>query len=114
MLRIGHGYDVHRLVEGRKLILGGVEIENIGEFFSLDEASKRAIMLFHAWDEVSVLHTDSSFGQLEAAVRMNNWHKVAVFTGRNKSFCAAMAAWRQLSPTVSCSAAPPKAVSARP
>ena len=26
MLRIGHGYDVHRLVENRKLILGGVEI----------------------------------------------------------------------------------------
>ena len=24
--RIGHGYDVHRLAEGRKLILGGVEI----------------------------------------------------------------------------------------
>lgn len=24
--RIGHGYDVHKLVEGRKLILGGVEI----------------------------------------------------------------------------------------
>lgn len=27
-LRIGNGYDVHRLVVGRKLILGGVEIEN--------------------------------------------------------------------------------------
>ncbi|MBR2152065.1 MAG: 2-C-methyl-D-erythritol 2,4-cyclodiphosphate synthase [Clostridia bacterium] len=26
MIRIGHGYDVHRLVEGRKLILGGVTI----------------------------------------------------------------------------------------
>ena len=26
-MRIGHGYDVHRLKEGRKLILGGVEIE---------------------------------------------------------------------------------------
>ena len=26
-MRIGQGYDVHRLVEGRKLILGGVEIE---------------------------------------------------------------------------------------
>ena len=26
MIRIGHGYDVHRLVSGRKLILGGVEI----------------------------------------------------------------------------------------
>ena len=25
-LRIGHGYDVHRLTEGRKLVLGGVEI----------------------------------------------------------------------------------------
>ena len=26
MFRIGHGYDVHRLIEGRKLIIGGVEI----------------------------------------------------------------------------------------
>ena len=25
MFRIGHGYDVHKLVEGRKLILGGVD-----------------------------------------------------------------------------------------
>jgi len=25
-MRIGHGYDVHRLVEGRALILGGVKI----------------------------------------------------------------------------------------
>ena len=25
-MRIGHGYDVHRLVEGRRLIIGGVEI----------------------------------------------------------------------------------------
>lgn len=24
--RVGHGYDVHRLVEGRKLIMGGVEL----------------------------------------------------------------------------------------
>ena len=26
MMRIGNGYDVHKLVEGRKLVLGGVEI----------------------------------------------------------------------------------------
>ena len=26
MLRIGHGYDVHRFADGRKLILGGIEI----------------------------------------------------------------------------------------
>ena len=25
-MRIGHGYDVHRLVEGRSLVLGGVQI----------------------------------------------------------------------------------------
>ena len=25
-IRVGHGYDVHRFAEGRKLILGGVEI----------------------------------------------------------------------------------------
>lgn len=27
-MRIGHGYDVHKLVSGRKFIMGGVEIEN--------------------------------------------------------------------------------------
>ena len=26
MIRVGSGYDVHRLVEGRKLIIGGVDI----------------------------------------------------------------------------------------
>ena len=28
-MRIGHGYDVHRLVKGRKLILGGGENRGI-------------------------------------------------------------------------------------
>ena len=27
MMRIGHGYDVHRLVQDRRLIIGGVEID---------------------------------------------------------------------------------------
>ena len=27
-MRIGHGYDVHKLIENRKLMLGGVEIPN--------------------------------------------------------------------------------------
>ena len=27
-MRIGHGYDVHRLTEGRELVLGGVKIEH--------------------------------------------------------------------------------------
>ena len=28
MIRIGNGYDVHILTEGRKLVLGGIEIPN--------------------------------------------------------------------------------------
>lgn len=27
MIRVGHGFDAHRLVKGRRLVLGGVEIE---------------------------------------------------------------------------------------
>ena len=27
-MRIGHGYDVHKLVKGRKLILGGVNVNH--------------------------------------------------------------------------------------
>ena len=30
-MRIGHGYDVHRIAEGRKLILCGVQIPSAGE-----------------------------------------------------------------------------------
>ncbi len=26
MLRIGHGFDIHRLIEGTKLVIGGVDI----------------------------------------------------------------------------------------
>ena len=43
-LRIGHGYDVHRLKEGRKLIIGGV---NIPYAFGLDGHSD-ADVLVHA------------------------------------------------------------------
>ena len=28
MIRIGHAWDTHKLVEGRKLILGGVDIDS--------------------------------------------------------------------------------------
>lgn len=43
-MRIGHGYDVHRLVEGRKLIIGGV---NVPYDFGLDGHSD-ADVLTHA------------------------------------------------------------------
>ena len=44
-MRIGHGYDVHRLVPGRDLILGGVKIDNGG--IGLDGHSD-ADVLIHA------------------------------------------------------------------
>ena len=43
-MRIGHGYDVHKLVEGRKCIIGGVDIpHNLGLFGHSD-----ADVLLHA------------------------------------------------------------------
>ena len=43
-IRIGHGYDVHRLTEGRKLILGGVEIPHITGLLGHSDAD----VLLHA------------------------------------------------------------------
>lgn len=43
-IRIGHGYDVHRLVEGRKLIIGGVDIPHYLGLFGHSDAD----VLLHA------------------------------------------------------------------
>lgn len=43
-MRIGHGYDVHRLVEGRDLILGGVKIDFEKGLLGHSDAD----VLFHA------------------------------------------------------------------
>ncbi|MDR0436742.1 MAG: 2-C-methyl-D-erythritol 2,4-cyclodiphosphate synthase, partial [Bacteroidales bacterium] len=43
-IRVGQGYDVHRLVEGRKLILGGVEIPHHKGVFGHSDAD----VLIHA------------------------------------------------------------------
>ncbi|UPU38240.1 2-C-methyl-D-erythritol 2,4-cyclodiphosphate synthase [Geomonas paludis] len=43
-MRIGHGYDVHRLVEGRKLILGGVEVPYVKGLLGHSDAD----VLLHA------------------------------------------------------------------
>ncbi len=44
MMRIGHGYDVHRLVEGRKLVLGGVEVPYVKGLLGHSDAD----VLLHA------------------------------------------------------------------
>jgi len=48
MLRIGHGYDAHRLVEGRKLILGGVDIPYHSGLLGHSDADVLAHALGHA------------------------------------------------------------------
>ena len=44
MIRIGSGYDIHRLLEGRKLLLGGIEIP----FSKGEEAHSDGDVLLHA------------------------------------------------------------------
>lgn len=46
-MRIGHGYDVHRLIAGRKLILGGVQIPYI---LGLDGHSDADVLLHAMMD----------------------------------------------------------------
>lgn len=43
-IRIGYGYDTHRLVEGRKLIIGGIEIPHITGLLGHSDAD----VLLHA------------------------------------------------------------------
>ncbi len=47
MIKIGHSYDVHRLVEDRKLILGGLEIEHTKGLLGHSDAD----VLLHAITE---------------------------------------------------------------
>ena len=47
-MRVGMGYDVHKLVEGRRLILGGVEItdsvrESAAEMKQMAEQAKSSL-----------------------------------------------------------------------
>ena len=46
-MRIGHGYDVHRLVSGRDLILGGVKLEH---YMGLDGHSDADVLLHAVMD----------------------------------------------------------------
>lgn len=52
MMRIGHGYDVHKLVEGRKLILGGVEIPYEKGLLGHSDAD---VLTLRSWMHCSVL-----------------------------------------------------------
>lgn len=43
-MRIGHGYDAHRLVDGRKLVLGGIEVPHSRGLYGHSDAD----VLLHA------------------------------------------------------------------
>ena len=59
MLRIGHGYDVHRLVEGRRCIIGGVDIPHNKGLLGHSDAD----VLAHA---LAVLRNERFGGQVDA------------------------------------------------
>lgn len=61
MIRIGHGYDVHRLVNGRKLILGGVEIPYEK---GLDGHSDADVLLHAICDAIIGAHSLGDIGKL--------------------------------------------------
>ncbi|MCL2568738.1 MAG: 2-C-methyl-D-erythritol 2,4-cyclodiphosphate synthase [Oscillospiraceae bacterium] len=48
-MRIGHGYDVHRLAAGRELVIGGVSIEHE---FGLDGHSDADVLVHAVMDAV--------------------------------------------------------------
>jgi len=51
-LRIGEGWDIHALVEGRKLILGGVDVLDVGGFIQqADDPAKAFAKLLRIADE---------------------------------------------------------------
>ena len=51
MIRIGHAWDTHKLQEGRKLILGGVEIPSLVGLLGHSDAD----VVLHAVDRKSVV-----------------------------------------------------------
>ena len=61
-MRVGMGYDVHKLVEGRKLILGGVTIPYEKGLLGHSDADVilHAIMV-HCWEQLHLVILESIF-----------------------------------------------------
>ena len=64
-MRIGHGYDVHRLVPGRRLVLGGVEIGHPTGLLGHSDADVLAHAVMDAllgacgWGDIGALFPDA-------------------------------------------------------
>ena len=59
MIRIGHAWDTHKLVEGRKLILGGIEFES--EIGLLGHSDADVVLHAESFYEEQILKTKYSF-----------------------------------------------------
>ena len=124
-MRIGHGYDVHRLVPGRKLILGGVEIPwdrgllGHSDADVLTHAVIDALLGAAALGDIGKLFPDTDpqywwpcppiWGQMPPAWR-STWRRPSAWSRagsasrrRRKSVWASPAAGRALPPTRSAS-----------
>lgn len=83
-VRIGHGYDVHRLVEGRKLILGGVEITHT---LGLDGHSDADVLIHAVIDAIlgalslgdigsHFPDTDSKFKDMDSRILLRKSYEI--------------------------------------
>ncbi|MFA5164779.1 MAG: 2-C-methyl-D-erythritol 2,4-cyclodiphosphate synthase [Candidatus Omnitrophota bacterium] len=88
-MRAGLGYDIHRLVEGRKLFLGGVEIPYIK---GLDGYSDADVLLHAICDAILGamgkddigIHFPNNDPQFKGISSLELLHKVAELAGKEK------------------------------
>ncbi len=89
MMKIGFGYDVHRFAEGRKLILGGVEIPNE---FGLEGHSDADVLIHSICDAllgacglgdigVHFPDTDSAFKGIRSTILLKRVNSMVLSNG---------------------------------
>lgn len=92
-MRIGQGYDVHRLVEGRKLIIGGVEIpyekglDGHSDADVLLHAIMDALLGAAALGDIGVLFpdTDDAYKGADSMVLLEKVHDAVLSEGYSVS-----------------------------
>jgi len=85
MIRIGSGYDVHKLVEGRKLIIGGVDIPHTMGLLGHSDADvllhsiSDALLGAAAMGDIGCLFPDSDEKyEVVRAIGARGWHIVNI------------------------------------
>ena len=65
--RIGHGYDVHKLEEGKKFIIGGIEIDHEKGAVGHSDADVVIHVICDAFLVLNTLNSSASFIQIGRA-----------------------------------------------